>query len=81
VRLPWLAHDEAPGPYITIPQYCFNKTKKHKQRKPSEIATECKGTVLLWASLGPGPNPRWKKATHSEGWYKFLKGVLSVGAR
>jgi len=21
VRLPWLAHDEAPGPYITIPQY------------------------------------------------------------
>ena len=27
VRLPWLAHDEAPGPYITIPQYRFNKTK------------------------------------------------------
>jgi len=29
VRLPWLAHDEAPGPYITIPQYRFNKTKQH----------------------------------------------------
>jgi len=27
--LPWLAHDEAPGPYITIPQYRFNKTKQH----------------------------------------------------
>jgi len=27
--LPWLAHDEAPGPYITIPQYQFNKTKQH----------------------------------------------------
>jgi len=29
VRLPWLAHDEAPGPYITIPQYWFNKTNQH----------------------------------------------------
>jgi len=29
VRLPWLAHNEAPGPYITIPQYRFNKTKQH----------------------------------------------------
>jgi len=29
VRLPWLAHDEVPGPYITIPQYRFNKTKQH----------------------------------------------------
>jgi len=29
VRLPWLAHDEAPGPYITIPQYRFNETKQH----------------------------------------------------
>ena len=24
-RLPWLAHDEAPVPYITISQYRFNK--------------------------------------------------------
>jgi len=23
VRLPWLDYDEAPGPYITIPQYWF----------------------------------------------------------
>ena len=29
MRLPWLAHNEAPGPYITIPQYRFNKTKQH----------------------------------------------------
>ena len=29
VRLPWLAHDEAPRPYITIPQYQFNKKKQH----------------------------------------------------
>jgi len=29
VRIPWLAHDEAPGPYITIPHYSFNKTKQH----------------------------------------------------
>jgi len=27
VRLPWLAHDAAPGPCITIPQYRFNKTR------------------------------------------------------
>jgi len=29
VHFPWLAHDEALGPYITIPQYRFNKTKQH----------------------------------------------------
>ena len=29
MRLPWLAHDEAPVPYITIPQYQFNTTKQH----------------------------------------------------
>jgi len=27
VRLHWLAHDEAPGPYITIPQHCFDTNK------------------------------------------------------
>ena len=38
MRLPWLADDEAPGPYITIPQYRFqvNKTKQNK----NEIATQ-----------------------------------------
>ena len=30
MSLPWLAHDEAPVRYITIPQYRFNKTKQHK---------------------------------------------------
>ena len=29
MRLPSLAHDEAPGQYITIPQYWLNKTKQH----------------------------------------------------
>jgi len=29
VRLASLAHDEALGQYITIPQYWFNKTKQH----------------------------------------------------
>ena len=29
MRLPSLAHDEALGLYITIPQYWFNKTKQH----------------------------------------------------
>ena len=29
MRLHWLAHDEAPGPCITIPQYWFDKTKQH----------------------------------------------------
>ena len=38
VRLPWLAHDEAPGPYITIPQYRFNKTKQpHSKVRPHEV--------------------------------------------
>jgi len=31
-RLPWVAHDEAPGPYMTIPQYQFNKKKQHTSR-------------------------------------------------
>ena len=26
MRLLWLAHDEVPAPYITIPKYWFNKT-------------------------------------------------------
>ena len=38
MRLPWLAHDEAPGPYITIPQYCFNKTKQHTHRNDEGLA-------------------------------------------
>jgi len=41
VRLPWLAHDEAPGPYITIPQYWFNKTKQH-------TLVWCKMRLLCW---------------------------------
>jgi len=41
VRLPWLPHDEAPGPYITIPQYWFNKTKQHTHHLYQyEIPTE-----------------------------------------
>jgi len=38
VRLPWLAHDEAPGPYITIPQYQFNKTKQHQGKYSTLVA-------------------------------------------
>jgi len=34
VHLPLLAHDEVPGPYITIPQYRFNKTKQHTHGTP-----------------------------------------------
>ena len=37
MRLPWLAHDEAPGPYITIPQYQFNRTKQHTQSHLSRL--------------------------------------------
>jgi len=41
VRLPWLAHDEAPGPYITIPQYRFNKTKEHTHWVNQTTVTSC----------------------------------------
>ena len=51
VRLPWLAHDEAPGPYITIPQYQFNKTKQHTPVAwlcwPSSATPSFDASVLL----------------------------------
>ena len=47
VRLPWLAHDEAPGPYITIPQYQFNKTKQHtRTRLPLLAHDEAPGPYI-----------------------------------
>jgi len=39
----WLANDEAPGPYITIPQYRFNKTKQHTNGS--------KNTVVLYKEM------------------------------
>jgi len=38
VHLPWLAHDEAPGTYITIPQYWFNKTKQHTHTQSTWVS-------------------------------------------
>jgi len=44
VLLPWLAHGEAPRPYITIPQYQFNYTKQHThiacRNRTTKIAVE-----------------------------------------
>ena len=69
MRLPWLAHDEAPGPYITIPQYRFNKTKQHTQQ-PEPIQkwhTEMGGVPNIG---GPnsfsGGKRRWWKCTQSQ---------------
>jgi len=57
VRLPWLAHDEAPGPYITIPQYRFNKTKQHPANLDTSyggITTSTfQGVATLITSAGP----------------------------
>jgi len=52
VRLPWLAHNEleALGPYITIPQYRFNKTKQHTTSSPS-------APLLISTSLPLPPLP------------------------
>ena len=40
MRLPWLAHDEAPGPYITYPHYRFDKTKQHTLCGDAESVTK-----------------------------------------
>jgi len=52
VRLPWLAHDEAQGPYITIPQYRFNKTNQHAGDGvilvPHKQAAFFRGGVEYW---------------------------------
>jgi len=51
VRLPWLAQDEALGPYITIPQYWFNKTKQHT---PWPSTGLCRLMIANWISLHHG---------------------------
>ena len=59
VRLPWLAHDEAPGPYITIPQYRFNKTKQHTHAE--SFGEDPRATGDLVSNL---PHPRVNKTEH-----------------
>ena len=51
MRLPWLAHDEAPGPYITIPQYWFNKTKQHTQDSSTSLTTLTYFATLLQCGI------------------------------
>jgi len=48
VRLPWLDYDEAPGPYITIPQYCFNKTKQHTRGGQRKNRTRIQKRLNKW---------------------------------
>ena len=50
MRLPWLAHEEALGPYITIPQYRFNKTKQHTEKEWKETRCTC-GVVVAQSSV------------------------------
>ena len=45
-----LPHDEAPGPYITIPQYRFNKTKQHAHMVL--IARSSATPIYDWLLLG-----------------------------
>jgi len=69
VRLPWLAHDEALGPYITIIlQYQFNKTKQHthyKKEKMIVIFNSFKSQVASQAVAEEGGEVRgggrWEK--------------------
>ena len=53
VRLPWLAHDESPGPYITIPQYQFNKTKQHT---PHVFVPDVLRALVVWRQNMGGKN-------------------------
>jgi len=52
-RLPWLAHDEAPGPYITILQYRFNKTKQHTLREKPDLTPRKPRTSPLKVAVPP----------------------------
>ena len=61
MRLPWLAHDKAPGPYITIPQYRFNKTKQHTLHQvatgtSSHVPLRHRGITITIFSHGLGIN-------------------------
>ena len=53
MHLPWLAHDEAPGLCITIPQYQFNKTKQHTARSSPDGAADLAAGATM-AALGRG---------------------------
>ena len=61
VRLHWFAHDEAPGPYIMIPQYRFNKTKQHTH---TVLSLECDISILgprrlqFLATTKSSPSPK-----------------------
>jgi len=48
---PFFAHAEAPGPYITIPQYWFNKTKQHKHTKNCRLSRQILRTVHSYEFL------------------------------
>jgi len=54
VRLPWLAHDEAPGLYITIPQYQFNKTKQHTEKNRCSMKESWASQKEFWDEHGGG---------------------------
>jgi len=48
---PFSAHNEAPGPYITIPQYWFNKTKQHTHTKNCRLSQQILKTVHSYEFL------------------------------
>ena len=48
VRLPWLTHDEASGPYTTIPQYRYNKIKQHTHTHTHTHPTEHQKLGFDW---------------------------------
>jgi len=71
VRLPWLAHDEAPGPYITIPQYWFNKTKQHTS--PSHNMSESQYSCIFQELMNMG------KSCHvTVPWYVWIPIFLHI---
>jgi len=72
VRLPWLAHDEAPGPYITIPQYQFNKKKQHTH---TQLALQ---VHQEWLQVVCSDKEARKRLTESNGTPAIDLGHLNV---
>ena len=62
MRLPWLAHDEAPGPNITIPQYRFNKTKQQTLAQKKRAKNEGRGLQMAWDAMHRGEASDVEKA-------------------
>ena len=70
----FLFHDEAPAPYITIPQYLFNKTKQHWTRRRKGLWYQQNQRVRERVSEAKRTGEKEDTKTKQKRWNKFIFG-------